>query len=185
MTEFKVGDRVRDKYDSQGVGTVLGPDPDEDDGYYEVRFDDFKDYDDSEITDCHTRKADDLELVGLAPGGFQHEGVDWHDHLQEWEDRLKAKKAQEDDFYARVEYWTTAIREMLVEKNAKYGDVALNPIHIFSPWDSANALKVRIDDKLARMRSLGERDDEDTVKDLIGYLVLYQIAKGKKAEEQK
>lgn len=185
MTEghkFKAGDRVRDlrKIDL-GHGDVVG----EDELGVRVRFDNYPEYDDSEGDDYHHRGEEELDLVGLAPVEFQHEGVDWPDHLQEWEEMLKAKKAQEDDFYDRVESKTNAIRDLLVEKNAKYGDVALNPIHIFSPWDSANALKVRIDDKLARMKSLGERDDEDTVKDLIGYLVLYQIAKDKKAEEQK
>lgn len=59
MTEFKAGDRVKDK-GSYGLGTVLGPNGD---NGYEVRFDSFEDYDDSEIMDSHFRTASEIELV--------------------------------------------------------------------------------------------------------------------------
>lgn len=71
---------------------------------------------------------------------------------------------------------TTAIADLLVEKNRKYGDSALNPANVFSKANAVEALKVRIDDKINRIRQ-GETDDtEDSVTDLIGYLILLQIA---------
>ena len=67
--------------------------------------------------------------------------------------------------------------ELLLEKNAAYGDTANNPSNIFSKLDSTKAIKVRIDDKLARIKNKGFNDKtEDTLSDLIGYLVLLKIA---------
>ena len=72
------------------------------------------------------------------------------------------------------------IIDLLVEKNGKYGDSALNPINIFSDGDAVNSLCARIDDKLSRIRNNGINvDTEDTVKDLCGYLILLLLARDK------
>lgn len=68
------------------------------------------------------------------------------------------------------------IEELLLQKNRRYGDSALNPTRIFSQASSIEQLKVRIDDKLSRVRSSQADEDEDVIIDLIGYLVLYMIA---------
>ena len=66
--------------------------------------------------------------------------------------------------------------EMLIEKNQSYGDSALSPLGIFGNKDAVTSLGARIDDKLARIRTLGfEGFGEDNVKDLIGYLILLQV----------
>ena len=71
-----------------------------------------------------------------------------------------------------------AIKAMLLDKNARYGDSAMHPRRIFSRADHLEQLKVRIDDKLSRIATMGPDDaDEDTVGDLIGYLVLLRIAR--------
>lgn len=65
---------------------------------------------------------------------------------------------------------------MLRDKNKKYGDAALNPVRIFSKASNIEQLKVRIDDKLSRIFHGDERfEDEDVVKDLVGYLILLRI----------
>ncbi|MGL4397626.1 MAG: hypothetical protein ACRCS9_13885 [Hyphomicrobium sp.] len=69
----------------------------------------------------------------------------------------------------------TALGNMLIQKNAAYGNSALDPVRIFSRADTVEQLKVRIDDKIARMMR-GHDAGEDTVLDLMGYLVLYRIA---------
>lgn len=69
------------------------------------------------------------------------------------------------------------IVDLLVEKNRKYGDSALDPIRIFSTADPVEQLKVRLDDKLSRIVSGQTDDTEDTELDLIGYLFLLVIAK--------
>lgn len=69
------------------------------------------------------------------------------------------------------------IRGLLLQKNLAYGDSALNPIRIFSQADASEQLRVRIDDKLSRLaRGDHDWDDEDTIMDLAGYLVLLMIA---------
>jgi hypothetical protein len=63
---------------------------------------------------------------------------------------------------------------MLLRKNLAYGDSALNPLRVFSKADAGAGLRVRIDDKLSRIRNQGFDDSEDTLQDLIGYLILYR-----------
>ncbi len=72
------------------------------------------------------------------------------------------------------------IKELLLEKNRKYGNSALEPIRIFSKADSIEQIKVRIDDKLNRLLSGQMDEDEDVYLDLIGYLILLMIAKESK-----
>ena len=68
------------------------------------------------------------------------------------------------------------VKDMLIEKNRKYGDSALNPIRIFSKSDTVEQLKVRIDDKLNRFKNMQKDDTEDVINDLIGYLILLKVA---------
>lgn len=71
---------------------------------------------------------------------------------------------------------TSRIKYMLLEKNRKYGDSALSPVRIFAKSDNCEQLRVRLDDKLNRLRNRQDDEDEDVVDDLIGYLILYKIA---------
>lgn len=68
------------------------------------------------------------------------------------------------------------IGNMLLEKNAKYGNSALEPLGIFSKLSPEEGLLIRIDDKLKRIKNGSlDKDDEDVVNDLIGYLILLKI----------
>lgn len=69
------------------------------------------------------------------------------------------------------------VKQLLLEKNMKYGDSALNPIRVLSKSGPTEQILVRIDDKLNRIKQ-GDvlNDDEDVVMDLIGYFVLLKIA---------
>jgi hypothetical protein len=79
------------------------------------------------------------------------------------------------------------ICKMLIEKNAKYGNSALEPVRVFSKADNQEQLLVRIDDKLSRIARGAGMDgvDEDTLNDLIGYLILLKIAKNDLRRETK
>ena len=68
------------------------------------------------------------------------------------------------------------LKELLLEKNRKYGDSALNPVRVFSKASPIEQIKVRLDDKLSRLRNQQEDEDEDVLTDLIGYVVLYKVA---------
>ena len=72
------------------------------------------------------------------------------------------------------------IKTMLIEKNRAYGDSALEPVRVFSKSDTVEQIYVRIDDKLSRIQRGHEYPGDDTIFDLIGYLVLLLIAKEKK-----
>ena len=69
------------------------------------------------------------------------------------------------------------ITEMLVAKNRAYGDSALDPVRVFSKSDAIEQIYVRIDDKLSRVKRGHEYPGDDTIFDLVGYLVLLLIAK--------
>lgn len=73
------------------------------------------------------------------------------------------------------------IKELLLSKNAKYGDSALNPVRVFSKASPVEQILVRVDDKLSRIKSGAGliANDEDVLNDLIGYLVLLKIALNK------
>ena len=77
--------------------------------------------------------------------------------------------------------WSTCheIAHMLIEKNISYGNSALEPARIFSTADSTEQLKVRIDDKLNRVKNNQGYAGDNDFDYLIGYLVLYKIAKAK------
>lgn len=68
------------------------------------------------------------------------------------------------------------IRDLLLDKNRKYGDSALNPLRIFARADAIEQINVRIDDKLSRIKSAQDDDTEDAEMDLIGYLILKRVA---------
>ena len=68
------------------------------------------------------------------------------------------------------------IKAMLLEKNAAYGDTALRPPHIFSNLNSSEAIRARLDDKLSRHMHQPGAFGESEIDDLIGYLVLLNIA---------
>ena len=69
------------------------------------------------------------------------------------------------------------IAQMLVDKNISYGNSALEPTRIFSTADATEQLKVRIDDKLNRVKNNQGFAGDNDIDDLIGYLVLYKIAR--------
>jgi len=68
------------------------------------------------------------------------------------------------------------IKDLLISKNNKYGDSAINPIRIFSKASATEQILVRIDDKINRWKNRQNDEDEDIILDLIGYLILYRIS---------
>jgi len=69
------------------------------------------------------------------------------------------------------------LRILLINKNEQYGDSVLEPIRIFSKASIDEQVKVRIDDKINRLLQGDDslESDEDVIKDLIGYLVLFLL----------
>jgi hypothetical protein len=80
------------------------------------------------------------------------------------------------EFSTQVSEVLIEIKDLLISKNLKYGNSALEPLGVFSQLSAKDGLLVRIDDKLKRIKNGSlEKDDEDVVNDLIGYLVLLKI----------
>ena len=70
------------------------------------------------------------------------------------------------------------VKNLLLDKNKKYGDSALNPVRVFSKASPVEQILVRIDDKISRLnRGAGLREvQEDVIMDLIEYMILLKIA---------
>lgn len=67
------------------------------------------------------------------------------------------------------------LKEFVVQKNNDYGNSLHNPIGVFQK-NKLEGLLGRLDDKLGRIKTVGITDTtEDTVDDLIGYLVHLNI----------
>lgn len=89
------------------------------------------------------------------------------------------------DTQIQIAYVCDNIKELLLKKNAKYGDSAINPMRLFSNASTIEQIYVRIDDKLNRIKQSNGKwvDDEDLVQDIIGYLILLKVAKLKNVEK--
>lgn len=103
--------------------------------------------------------------------------AEWSDaeictHLVRREGRLLAN----DDSSDSIATACNELKAMLQAKNKAYGNSALEPMRVFSKAEPTEQIRVRIDDKLSRIRN-GTIDDEDTILDLIGYLILLRIAR--------
>ena len=80
------------------------------------------------------------------------------------------------EFSAKVSDVLLEIKDLLIAKNIKYGNSALEPLGVFSQLSAKMGLLVRNDDKLKRIKNgFLDHDDEDVINDLIGYLVLLKI----------
>lgn len=99
--------------------------------------------------------------------------------LYEEADNINQKDQKDKDaemFERQVRVTLKYVGDMLVEKNKSYGNSALDPVRVFSNANPKEQLRVRIDDKLSRIQRADENAlGEDTILDLIGYLVLYTI----------
>jgi hypothetical protein len=74
-----------------------------------------------------------------------------------------------------------AVKALLLAKNARYGNSALDPVRIFSRADGVEQIKVRIDDKLSRLARGAGEEMEDVEQDLLGYFVLLRVARRRAA----
>lgn len=128
---------------------------------------------------------DEAELEDFPLEGLSETGKEWAEH--------KGYTFTEDveepvnPFEEELDRVLGEIKELLLEKNASYGDSALNPVRIMSDADAAEQIRIRMDDKLSRLyRGFAFEDTEtgnpeDTLKDLVGYYFLLKIAEARHA----
>lgn len=69
------------------------------------------------------------------------------------------------------------VKNMLLKKNAAYGDAAANPLRVFSKSPTEEMINIRMDDKLSRIARGDGSGNEDAELDLLGYLILKRAIK--------
>jgi len=93
------------------------------------------------------------------------------------EELMKEEESPKLNFDWHLDKVSKQITDLLKSKNKAYGNTALNPSNVFSKLDSTEAICARLDDKLARIQNKGINDKtEDTVDDIIGYLLLLKMS---------
>lgn len=66
--------------------------------------------------------------------------------------------------------------EFLIGKNRSYGNSVAEPMGVFAKRaDTLLQIDVRIDDKLSRLKKGADYPGDDTIKDLVGYLILRMV----------
>lgn len=80
----------------------------------------------------------------------------------------------------------SGMTDLLLYKNKKYGDSAINPKKIFYKGDSTNSILIRLDDKIGRvMSNTEEKPRVNDVADIIGYCTLLLVSMGTTSEDLK
>ena len=73
------------------------------------------------------------------------------------------------------------LARLLVAKNQRYGNSALEPMRVFSRADPAEGILVRLDDKLSRIKYASNEGNllrKNDIADMMGYLILYCVKQG-------
>ena len=132
---------------------------------------------DIKTKDCGCKQNKD-NITMSVPEGLEFNtsySVDEVKHSKHYYDRERNKDMR--TFSNRLDKITKEITDLLKEKNQAYGDTALNPPQIFSKLNATEAICARLDDKISRIKNKGINDKtEDTVDDLIGYLLLLKMS---------
>ena len=87
----------------------------------------------------------------------------------------------------RIAEIVDATKDLLLYKNEKYGDSALNPINVFCshlPHVTSNIapILVRLDDKLSRVKNAQDLRVND-ISDIMGYCTLLLVSMGVEKED--
>ena len=87
---------------------------------------------------------------------------------EHWEEKLT--ESQE-----KIVEVCDSMKSLLLYKNKKYGDSALHPNNIFYKGDATNSIKIRLDDKVGRIKNSEETRIND-VSDVVGYGILLLVS---------
>jgi hypothetical protein len=98
--------------------------------------------------------------------------------------KLRKKETPTTDTQEKIAALLDSMKDLLLYKNQKYGDSAINPKKIFYKGDSTNSILIRLDDKLGRvMSNPDEKPRINDVADIIGYCTLLMISMGVTPED--
>jgi hypothetical protein len=114
-----------------------------------------------------------------------------HNHMEEAMSYAKKTMNMEGEFLpdtqTKIKAMLGGMCDLLLYKNHKYGDSALNPLGIFTKHikncdESTASILVRLDDKLSRVRNADSLRTND-VADILGYCTLLLISMGVTRED--
>ena len=78
------------------------------------------------------------------------------------------------------------MKDLLLYKNKRYGDSAINPKKIFYKGDSTNSILIRLDDKIGRvMSNTDDKPRVNDIADIIGYCTLLLVSMNVTSEDLK
>lgn len=77
----------------------------------------------------------------------------------------------------------SAISDLLLYKNKRYGNAALEPQNVFFKGSGQNSIAIRLDDKLSRIKNGPEIPRTNDIVDLIGYEILLLVNKNVSSKE--
>lgn len=81
------------------------------------------------------------------------------------------------------------IKQLLLDKTSDYGSSFSDPLKVFSSVDAEERVRSRIDDKLKRLQQIQAKREmnfqEDTLDDLIGYLILLKVLLKRKQTQKR
>jgi len=78
------------------------------------------------------------------------------------------------DTQKKIQDICSALSELLIYKNQKYGNSALEPVNVFYKGNNTNSILIRLDDKISRVKNSKFLRVND-ICDILGYLVLLLI----------
>lgn len=91
-------------------------------------------------------------------------------------EEMKETIKEESSTSKKIKEILSAMTDLLLYKNKKYGDSALKPNNIFYKGDATNSILIRLDDKIGRIKNNPEIAVND-VCDIIGYCTLLLASK--------
>ena len=98
----------------------------------------------------------------------------------------KAEDFEDTPTQQKIKDILSGMTDLLLYKNRKYGDSAINPKKIFYKGDSTNSILIRLDDKIGRVKSnTDEKPRVNDVADIIGYCTLLLASMGVTSEDLK
>lgn len=83
------------------------------------------------------------------------------------------------------EIWDEILSKKIIKKNKQYGNSIQEPALVFNDIDDVEALiKIRLDDKLARMKSLDATSEkyDSELKEIVAYLMWLLVVRQKEAK---
>lgn len=77
----------------------------------------------------------------------------------------------------RAAKWLRDVADLLEKKSDSYGDSIGDPVRVFSKAGQSDGVRVRIDDKLSRIKNGSDKFGENDLADLVGYVALLAVSK--------